>query len=155
VQPPATPDQSLVMSRKAVRVRSSALLLEDLEVKRRAMPRPRYGIGAELIARRSLHRMTHRRSRWLRRLSSRVTAENVRRKEARRGPGRPGMVPAPRNLVTISEDRCAEMTRVFRLSKAAKSDRDLEQYLVWLWELWRPGIAHTDQWAEPLLPRIR
>ena len=65
------------------------------------------------------------------------------------------MEPAPRNLVTISEDRRAEMNRVFRLWKAAKSDRDRDEYLVWLWELCQPVIAHADQWAEPLLPRIR
>jgi len=62
---------------------------------------------------------------------------------------------APWNLVTISEDRRAEMNREFRLSKAAKSDRDRDKYLVWLWELCRPEIVHADQWAEPLLPRIR
>ncbi len=62
------------------------------------------------------------------------------------------MEPAPRNLATMS-DRRAEMDRVFRLWKAAKSDRD--KYLVWLWELCRPEIAHADQWAELLLPRSR
>jgi hypothetical protein len=65
------------------------------------------------------------------------------------------MEPAPLNLVTISEDRRAEMNRVFRLLKTAKSDRDRDKYLVWLWKLCRPGIAYADQWAEPLLPRIR
>jgi hypothetical protein len=70
-----------------------------------------------------------------------------------RGAGRPEMEPAPRNPVTISEDRREEMNRVFRLWKAAKSDRD--KHLVWLWELCRPEIVHADQWAEPLLPRIR
>jgi hypothetical protein len=65
------------------------------------------------------------------------------------------MEPAPRNLVTISEERPAEMNRVFRLWKVAKSDRDGDKYLVWLWELCRSEIAHADQWAEPLLPRIR
>jgi hypothetical protein len=66
------------------------------------------------------------------------------------------MEPAPRNLVTTSsEDRRAEMNRVFRLWKAAKSDRDRDEYLVWIWGLCRPDIAHADQWAEPLLPRIR
>jgi hypothetical protein len=59
---------------------------------------------------------------------------------------------APRNLVTISEDRRAEMNRVFQLWKAAKSDRDRDQYLVRLWELCRPELVHADQWAEPLLP---
>jgi hypothetical protein len=63
------------------------------------------------------------------------------------------MEPGPRKLVTISEDHCAEMNPVLRLSKAAKSDRD--EYLVWLWELCRPEIVHADQWAAPLLPRIR
>jgi len=64
------------------------------------------------------------------------------------------MKPAPRNLVTIS-DRRAEMDRVFRLWKVAKSDRDGDKNLVWLWELCWSEIVHTDQWAEPLLPRIR
>ncbi len=63
------------------------------------------------------------------------------------------MEPAPPNLVTISEDRRAEMNRVFRLWKAAKRDRD--KYLVWLWELCQPKIVHADQQAEPLLPHIR
>ena len=40
------------------------------------------------------------------------------------------MGPAPRNLVTISEDRRAEMNCVFRLRKVAKSDRDRDKYLV-------------------------
>jgi len=44
------------------------------------------------------------------------------------GTSRPEMELAPRNLVTISEDRRAEMHRVFRLWKAAKSDSD--KYLV-------------------------
>lgn len=44
------------------------------------------------------------------------------------------------------------MSRVFRLWKVIKSDRD--EYLVWLWELCWPEIAHADQWAEPSLPRI-
>ncbi len=60
----------------------------------------------------------------------------------------------PRKLVTISEDHRAEMNRVLRLSKAAKSDRDRDEYLVWLWELCRPEIVHADQWAAPLLARI-
>ena len=46
------------------------------------------------------------------------------------------MEPAPRNLVIMS-DRRAEMNRVFRLWKAAKSDCDRDKYLVWLWELCR------------------
>jgi len=65
------------------------------------------------------------------------------------------METALRNLVTMSEDRRAEMNRVFRLWKAAKSDRDRDKYLPWLWELCRLEIAHADQWTEPLLPRIR
>jgi hypothetical protein len=65
------------------------------------------------------------------------------------------MEPAPRILATIPEDRRAEMNRVFRLWKVAKSDRNRDKYLVWLWELRRPEIAYADQRAEPLLPRIR
>jgi hypothetical protein len=42
------------------------------------------------------------------------------------------MEPALQNLVTISEDRRAEMNRVFRLWKATESDRDRDKYLVWL-----------------------
>ena len=75
--------------------------------------------------------------------------------EARPGPTRPEREPAPRNLMMMSEDRRAEMNRVFRLSKAAKSDRDRDEYLVWLWELCWPEIVHADQWAGPLLPRTR
>jgi hypothetical protein len=69
------------------------------------------------------------------------------------GTSLPEMELAPRNLVTISDDRRAEMNRMFRLWKAAKSDSD--KYLVWLWELCWPEIVHADQWAEPLLPRIQ
>ena len=47
------------------------------------------------------------------------------------------------------------MNCVFRLLKAAKSDRGPDKYLVWLWELCRAEIVHANQWAEPLLPRIR
>jgi hypothetical protein len=55
------------------------------------------------------------------------------------------MEPASRNLLTTaSEDRRAEMNRVFRLWKAAKTDRDRDKYLVWLWELFRPEIVHAD-----------
>jgi hypothetical protein len=39
------------------------------------------------------------------------------------------------------------MNRVFLLWKVAKSDRDRAKYLVWLWELCRPEIAHADQGA--------
>jgi hypothetical protein len=55
------------------------------------------------------------------------------------------MEPAPLNLVTISEDRRTEMNRVFRLLKTAKSDRDRDKYLIWLWKLCRPRIAYADQ----------
>jgi hypothetical protein len=47
------------------------------------------------------------------------------------------------------------MNCVFRLWKVIKSDRDCDEYLVWLWELCQPEIAHADQWAAPLLPRIQ
>jgi hypothetical protein len=40
------------------------------------------------------------------------------------------MEPTSRNLVTISEDRRAEVNRMFRLWKAAKSDRDRDKYLL-------------------------
>ena len=62
-------------------------------------------------------------------------------------PARPEMEPAPRNLVTISEDRRAEVNRMFRLWKAAKSDRDRDKYLLWLWELCPPELVHDDQWV--------